>query len=51
MLIHLAATPDDVEDPVNDLFPPNITGLYHVLEAARAADKVMPTRTRIAALE
>ena len=38
VLIHLAATPDDVEDPVNDLFPPNITGLYHVLEAARAAE-------------
>jgi len=36
-LVHLAATPDDVEDPVNDLFPPNITGLYHVLETARAA--------------
>ena len=33
-LVHLAATPDDVEDPVNDLFPPNITGLYHMLEAA-----------------
>ena len=27
-LVHLAATPDDVEDPVNNLFPPNITGLY-----------------------
>ena len=36
-LIHLAATPDDVEDPVNNLFPPNITGLYHTLEIAREA--------------
>ncbi len=36
-LIHLAATPDDVDDPVRDLFPANITGLYHVLEAARVA--------------
>lgn len=36
-LVHLAATPDDVEDVVNDLFPPNITGLYNVLEAARKA--------------
>ena len=34
-LVHLAATPDDVEDPVNNLFPPNITGLYHTLEFAR----------------
>jgi len=34
-LVHLAATPDDVEDPVNNLFPPNITGLYHTLELAR----------------
>lgn len=37
-LVHLAATPDDVEDPINDLFPPNITGLYHVLETARMAN-------------
>ena len=37
-LVHLAATPDDVEDPVNNLFPPNITGLYHTLELAREAD-------------
>lgn len=36
-LVHLAATPDDVEDPVNNLFPPNITGLYHTLELARGA--------------
>lgn len=34
-LVHLAATPDDVKDPVNNLFPPNITGLYHTLELAR----------------
>lgn len=35
-LIHLAATPDDA--PVlEDLVPNNIVGLYHVLEAARAA--------------
>jgi nucleoside-diphosphate-sugar epimerase len=36
-LIHLAATPDDVDDPVQQLFPSNIVGVYHVLEAARAA--------------
>jgi nucleoside-diphosphate-sugar epimerase len=36
-LIHLAATPDDVDDPVTDLFPSNIVGVYHVFEAARAA--------------
>ena len=36
-LVHLAATPDDVEDPVKNLFPPNITGLYHTLELAREA--------------
>ena len=36
-LVHLAATPDDVEDPVNNLVPPNITGLYHTLELAREA--------------
>ena len=36
-LVHLAASPDDVEDPVNNLFPPNITGLYHTLELAREA--------------
>ena len=36
-LVHLAATPDDVENPVNNLFPPNITGLYHTLELAREA--------------
>ena len=36
-LIHLAATPDDVDDPVRDLFPANIVGVYHIFEAARAA--------------
>ena len=36
-LVHLAATPDAVDDPVNKLFPPNITGLYHTLELAREA--------------
>ena len=36
-LVRLAATPDDVEDPANNLFPPNITGLYHTLELAREA--------------
>src|SRR5262245_38778287 len=36
-LVHLAATPDDVEDPVRDLFPNNIVGVYNVFEAARAA--------------
>jgi nucleoside-diphosphate-sugar epimerase len=36
-LIHLAATPDDVEDPVRDLFPPNIVGVYQVMQAARTA--------------
>jgi nucleoside-diphosphate-sugar epimerase len=36
-LVHLAATPDDVDDPVRDLFPANVVGVYHVLEAARAA--------------
>jgi nucleoside-diphosphate-sugar epimerase len=36
-LIHLAATPDDVDDPVRDLFPANVVGAYHVLEAAREA--------------
>jgi uronate dehydrogenase len=36
-LIHLAATPDDVDDPVKDLFGPNIVGVYQVFEAARAA--------------
>src|SRR5438552_18768041 len=37
MLIHLAATPDDADDPVRDLFPPHIVGVYHIFEAARAA--------------
>ncbi|MCS7166331.1 MAG: NAD(P)-dependent oxidoreductase [Gemmatales bacterium] len=36
-LIHLAATPDDVAEPVQDLFGPNIVGTYEVLEAARLA--------------
>jgi uronate dehydrogenase len=36
-LIHLAATPDDVDDPVRDLFGPNIVGVYRVFEGARAA--------------
>ena len=36
-LIHLAATPDDVADPVGELFGPNIVGVYHVFEAAKAA--------------
>jgi uronate dehydrogenase len=36
-LIHLAATPDDVDNPVKELFGPNIVGLYEVLEAARHA--------------
>ncbi len=39
-LIHLAATPDDVEGPegfLRDLVPNNIIGLYHVLEAARTS--------------
>jgi uronate dehydrogenase len=36
-VIHLAATPDDVADPVNVLFGPNIVGVYRVFEAARAA--------------
>lgn len=36
-LIHLAATPDDVDDFVNDLVPNNVIGVYRVMEAARAA--------------
>src|SRR5262245_16853936 len=32
-LLHLAATPDDVDDPVQHLFPSNIVGVYHILEA------------------
>ncbi len=35
-LVHLAATPDD-EDFLTQLLPNNVVGLYHVLEAARAA--------------
>src|SRR6202030_443151 len=37
ILIHLAATPDDVDNPVKDLFTPNIVGVYQVFEAAWAA--------------
>jgi nucleoside-diphosphate-sugar epimerase len=36
-VIHLAATPDDVDDVVGDLVPNNIVGVYRVFEAARAA--------------
>jgi nucleoside-diphosphate-sugar epimerase len=36
-LIHLAATPDDVDDVLGQIVPNNIVGLYHVLEAAREA--------------
>ena len=49
-LVHLAATPDDVEDPVNHLFPPNITGLYHTLEIALTAGVqrlVLPSRGQV----
>ncbi len=35
-LIHLAATPDD-DDFLGKLLPNNITGLFHTMEAARAA--------------
>jgi nucleoside-diphosphate-sugar epimerase len=35
-LIHLAATPDD-DDFVTALMPNNLLGVYHVMEAARAA--------------
>jgi nucleoside-diphosphate-sugar epimerase len=35
-LIHLAATPDDA-DFLTELLPNNLTGLYHVMESARAA--------------
>ena len=35
-IIHLAATPDDA-DFLAELLPNNITGLYHVMEAARLA--------------
>ncbi|MSU34557.1 MAG: NAD(P)-dependent oxidoreductase [Pedosphaera sp.] len=35
-LIHLAACPDDADFLV-ELLPANITGLYHVMESARAA--------------
>jgi nucleoside-diphosphate-sugar epimerase len=37
-LIHMAATPDDAENNfLTEIVPNNIVGLYHVLEAARAA--------------
>ena len=36
-LIHLAATPDDVDDVLGDLIPNNIAGLYRIMESARAA--------------
>ncbi len=36
-LIHLAGTPDDVDDVVGDLIPNNVVGLYHVMESARLA--------------
>jgi nucleoside-diphosphate-sugar epimerase len=36
-VVHLAATPKDVEDVVGELFPTNIVGVYHVMEAARLA--------------
>jgi nucleoside-diphosphate-sugar epimerase len=35
-VIHLAATPDD-DDFLTRLLPPNILGVYHLLEAAREA--------------
>jgi nucleoside-diphosphate-sugar epimerase len=35
-LVHLAATPDD-DDFLTKLLPNNVTGAYHVLEAARVA--------------
>lgn len=36
-VIHLAGTPDDVDDVVGDLIPNNVVGLYRVMEAARMA--------------
>ena len=36
-LIHLAATPDDVDDVLGDLVPNNITGHFNVMESARLA--------------
>ena len=36
-LIHLAATPDDVEDVLGDLLPNNVAGLFNVMESARVA--------------
>lgn len=35
-VVHLAATPDDA-DFLSDLMPNNIAGLFHLMEAARAA--------------
>lgn len=38
VLVHLAATPDDIEGDIpENLFGPNITGVYNVFEAAKAA--------------
>jgi nucleoside-diphosphate-sugar epimerase len=37
-LIHLAATPDDVDDVVGDLVQNNVVGVYRVFEAARQAN-------------
>jgi nucleoside-diphosphate-sugar epimerase len=34
---HLAATPDDDDDFLSKLLPANVVGLYHIMEAARAA--------------
>ena len=36
-LIHLAATPDDVDDVLGDLVANNIAGLFNVMESARVA--------------
>jgi nucleoside-diphosphate-sugar epimerase len=36
-MVHLAATPDDVPNPQEDLLPANIGGVYEVLEAAHDA--------------
>ena len=36
-LIHLAATPDDVDDVPGDLLPNKVAGLFNVMESARLA--------------
>lgn len=36
-VVHLAATPDDVDDVAGDLIPNNVVGVYRVFEAAREA--------------